>query len=200
MDGVLGPVRDDDLAHLGRQSMVPRIMVGHGLTQLGDAGGWRVVGFSRPDRLQGGFLDVHRRIEIGFSQGEVEDLQALGLQPLRLGSHGQRRRWLDQSRPFCKLQRHASPFFILSLTDRSGSRPIPAEVSRLSPCRKPASPRSATVRLGSRSVGRSCQVRCSQADSILPIPLFLQRDLHVPSGMISYAGRAIRDDRPSAGY
>ena len=53
-----------------------------------------------------------RRVEIGLAQGEVEDVDPLRLQPLRLGRHRQGRRRCNQTRPFRQCQSawpHLSP-------------------------------------------------------------------------------------------
>ena len=75
-----------------------RIKLGEGLSKLGNARRRRVVRLTAADRLERGLLDIRRRVEIGFAQGEIKDLDTLRFQSPGLGPHRQRRRGRDQAR------------------------------------------------------------------------------------------------------
>jgi len=90
MDRMLGAVRDQDLIGAGRQADPSRVVIRQRLLQLRDAGRRGVVGLAGPDRAERSLLDVRRRVEVGLTQGEVEDVHPLPFEPPGFGGHRQR--------------------------------------------------------------------------------------------------------------
>ena len=96
------PLEITTWAGIGRQAVLARVERRQSLAKLGNPRRRRVVGLARPDRLERGLLNVRRRVEVGFTQREIEDLDALRFQTPGLGPHRQRGRRSDQSRTLCQ--------------------------------------------------------------------------------------------------
>jgi hypothetical protein len=89
---VLGPAGDDHLLPRVLQGIVRPELLDDGILEGQDSPCGRVFREAVPYGLDGRFLDVVRRVEIGLSDPEVDDVEPLRLHLLGLGVHGQRRR------------------------------------------------------------------------------------------------------------
>ena len=78
----LGAGGNDDLLPLVLEAAALTSVAGDGLPDLRDARGGDVVGEARVQRVDGGSLDVGRRLEVGLADLEVNDVDALGLEGL----------------------------------------------------------------------------------------------------------------------
>ena len=74
MDRVFGPVGDEHLIGLRRQTHLPGVMIRQRLLQLRDTGRWGVVGMTRSHGADRRFLNVPWSIKIGLAQSEVQDI------------------------------------------------------------------------------------------------------------------------------
>jgi hypothetical protein len=78
------------VTHVGRVGVVPTHLTavpGDGLTQIGQACRWAVMGETIADGLHAGFDDMPGCIEVRLANLQVDYIPTLGLQCSRLGQH-----------------------------------------------------------------------------------------------------------------
>ena len=80
---------NDDLRGLVAQPVFALEFVGNGLAQLRNAAGRRVLGESVVERLDGGVLDMLRRVKVRLARAEADHILSLRLHLLGLGINGQ---------------------------------------------------------------------------------------------------------------
>ena len=95
VDDRLAARRDMHLGWLVGEAVLAEKLGADGLFQLGQAVGRRVFGLAFADRLDGRFLDIVRRVEIGLSGAEANDVMAGALEFSGLGGDGDRGGRLD---------------------------------------------------------------------------------------------------------
>ena len=95
IEGMFTPTGHDDLVALVFEVVVSLEFGDDRILELFRACGRRILGVAVEDGVYGGFLDVHRRVEIGFSGPETDNVQPLRPEFLFFCGYGQRGRGFE---------------------------------------------------------------------------------------------------------